>query len=192
MDEVFKVKWYLVEVSQTIVGVSGFPEVYYECCISTSPEPKKGYKLATIQRWHGGPEYNGAIEKAVGERLVRLHNEELLPKNLVEVCQQAIVEEPKAKRKGGNPRGNPNFVWPKGILRKREDGTYKSLKEAKEEASALQAASERVVLSEQPVQAETHEIKEKVQSQMLSTSAAFGSVVEEERNLVPLQPIPSQ
>jgi len=88
IDEIFASEWFLVEDITKVIRQAGYPEVYYEAYISTSPEKNQGYRLANIQRWVGPPNYNGEIERRVGYYLIDLHN--------------ALVKAEKAKKHKDN------------------------------------------------------------------------------------------
>jgi len=144
MDDVLKVKWYLVEMNETVISVQGYPETFYACYISTSPEKGKGYKLATLQRWSGGPQYNGFVEQAIGREIVAAHNASLEKKkepataDFPSTILPTVPTEEKLKGKPGPKKGHmpgnlKNLVrWPKGIARKQPDGRLLTLKEALE------------------------------------------------------------
>ena len=94
IDEIFASKWFLVEDITKVIRQAGYPEVYYEAYISTSPEKNQGHRLANIQRWVGPPNYNGEIERRVGYYLIDLHN--------------AVVKAEKAKKTRSSTEGQKN------------------------------------------------------------------------------------
>src|SRR5947207_2896894 len=103
IDEIFASEWFLVEDITKVIRQAGYPEVYYEAYISTSPEKNQGYRLANIQRWVGPPNYNGEIERRVGYYLIDLHN--------------ALVKAEKAKKHKAAQKGKKRNVSPQARAR---------------------------------------------------------------------------
>jgi hypothetical protein len=211
MDDVLKVKWYLHEHNETVIGVSGYPETFYTCYVSTAPKKGEGYKLATMQRWVGGPQYNGFVEQAVGRDIVERHNASLEKKTEAKIqipSPETVAFSEKVRGKSGPKKGHmPSNLknlarWPKGIARKQPDGSFITLQEAlerkrlqdeKEEPQPLvqtpENQSDGIIQQEQPVQAETNPPEEKIQPQALSSSA-LGGTVKEDVNVLP-SPLPA-
>jgi hypothetical protein len=134
IDEIFASEWFVVENIARIIRQAGYPEVYYEAYISTSPEKNRGHRLANIQRWVGPPDYNGEIERRVGHHLVDLHN--ALVKAEKGVKHKAAQPLPKRKKRNVSPEARARMLanlWPKDVPHLyHPDGRPMKLKECRQ------------------------------------------------------------
>ncbi len=192
VEEMMDVEWFLVENLHKVIGDSGYPEIYYEAWISTSPhkdKAKSGYRIANLQRWFG-PGLNGEIEQALGRHLVDAHNAFIKkpsrietvtnpPQDVVEAVKDAkeeqqaadyqkYVVEAKPKRSSGWPKGVPRLYHPVTGKQMNLADTYKALDEKRqaEETAENQAASNGTVQQGHPVQTEDRQEPQEVQPQV--------------------------
>lgn len=186
MKEILEEYWYLIERQATVLSLNGYPESHYECYISTSPDGKGGYKLASVQRW-GGPEgYNGFIEQAIGKRIVELHN----------AAVDREKDEAYATWKRSQQWNTHNLQrWPKGVPRKKPDGTKYTYEEAMQIKAQQEAENEgdRTVPQGQSVQAESGPVKErKTKTPTMSATNLYTGNGESQINQVPPDFLPPQ
>src|SRR2546421_6253274 len=134
IDEIFASEWFVVENIARIIRQAGYPEVYYEAFISTSPEKNQGHRLANIQRWVGPPDYNGEIERRVGHHLVDLHN--ALVKAEKGEKHKAAQPLPKRKKRNVSPEARARMLanlWPQDVPHLyHHDGRPMKLKECRQ------------------------------------------------------------
>jgi hypothetical protein len=91
IDEIFEKEWYVIVKRVKAIGVGGFPDVYTECYVSTSPhDNEKGYRLINAQRWYGSKEFEGYIEHRLMQRVVELHNADLAKKKQSPLLVQSL------------------------------------------------------------------------------------------------------
>lgn len=164
VDAIFESEWFLVEDTVKAIGDGGYPEIYYDCYISTSPHKDKaraGHRLINPQRWFGPKSVEGVLERRLLEHLVNLHNASIkFPK--VEVDTETYfqqVQQPVPEKKKRKP------LSPEAKEKRRKQAIINLSKRFEKKKEEVQTPTAGVVQEGLPVQAQDSPVAQEVQAQ---------------------------